>query len=252
MGLIEYFYCHASSVVIKADAIPIANIHATILSILIGFISGYYFYINSKIYELEEDAIDTASEINRTERSSSWYKLLHASHFFLEKWPKEIEQGKVSLVYFLRQLFAHPSDEYFDVIPIPTPFKTYKDLGLNRTEIKLCLMTSILWQKPFAKVMIEDKPGQSRYDYRIFKDKYDIENWLKDANQLFPLVDELRIRGIDSFSESFDWGVEIDLQKRFHNIKEPMSLSAKEEGGGPRCLDSLTGGISSESVFGFL
>ena len=41
-----------------------------------------------------------------------------------------------------------------------------------------------------------------------------------------------------------------------HDITFPLYLEIDEiynmAGGGPHCLDSLTGGISSESVFGFL
>jgi hypothetical protein len=213
----------------NGHALTIAGIHATILSILIGFLSGYYFYVNSKIYDLEKDAIDIASDINKIERSSNWNKLIHASHWFLEKWPKNVVPDKGPIEFWLGELIMHSSDDIYNFIPISNPIKTYRDMGFNLTEIKLCLMASIFWQTPFAKVMREKKPGETKYDYRVFRDKEDVDAWVKDTDQLFRLVEALRFRGTESFLNGFDWNSEINLQKRFHNIDQPMSQKEKQE-----------------------
>lgn len=48
-----------------ADKITIADIHATIFSIIIGFISAYALYAYSKVNEIELQVIEEASKINK-------------------------------------------------------------------------------------------------------------------------------------------------------------------------------------------
>lgn len=203
----------------------IVSIHATVLSIMIGLSSAYVLYLKSQINTLETEAIAIADDVNNISFSPIWFSLANSAGKFVEKWKNEHQ-----MEMFLGICFMFPSSEMAlnDFINRP-PLKVYfKDIGLNYTEFKLCLIASLLLRSPFPdRIGFREQVDKNVYGgltpspNKIFKNKKELESWMEEVKMKFKIVtDCIKLSGTDDFINGFNWNEVTNIKNRFYGSDE--------------------------------
>jgi hypothetical protein len=198
-------------------AISQAGIHATVLSILIGFGITYVLHINTQIFEVETDAIKIAERVNDIKFSAIWLSLVSPGGKFLEYWSSTDDQ----MQEWLASYWLDPTGSRIDALLSRPPFKIYfSDIGLNHTEFKLCLMAALVLRYPFPERMVTKKGrfvGMQPTPAIVFSDIKAVEDWrlAVEKKKFYITVSQIDWFGADAFVQGFDWSKEINLFYKF-------------------------------------
>jgi hypothetical protein len=143
----------------NADIVlSVVGVHATVLSIMIGFSTAYVLHINSQMNNIENDAYRIAEQVNSIKFSIAWLKLVSPGIVFLENWSSTDDQ----ITMFL-SVPINTSEIWEDLFHSDCPpFKIYKEkFDLNNTEINLCLMAVSALRYPFPERMVIKEKGHA-------------------------------------------------------------------------------------------
>jgi hypothetical protein len=202
-----------SSLINPADAIAVASIHATIFSIIIGFISGYALYVYSKVNEIELQVIQEASKINTFQfnKLSSIDRTLDTSN--INQRQDVLEQLKMLGMGFPTYNSENLSTKEIIKLPLPT---TRADKGL----LTLKSLSNLYTHYPFATELL-DFSGYATNNPIKFNKVEEVEKWVNDMeNTLEPLLWTLTTHR-NKHQENFD-AVESNFAESVKSVSEEL------------------------------
>jgi hypothetical protein len=127
-----------------SNAVSIATINATILSIFIALASGYILHFSSIIKQLEMEAIRQAERINDIPFSDTWSKFATVTIDYL----KNAKPSDNDMEIRFTQLMVDPMAD----IQTPDSIKNYQQqTGMTRIEETICLMAAFSLRSPFPE-----------------------------------------------------------------------------------------------------
>jgi len=138
----------------------------------------------------------------------------------MENWASTEDQ----IQYWLSDYWVDPTGKFMVKEDIP-PIKVYfSDFGLNRTELKLCLMGALALRYPFPERLLMEKGkfvGLLPIPTLVFSDMKDIEKWrLSVEKNLHSIMININWRGSEPFTQGFDWNHDINFWSKFWKKKE--------------------------------
>ncbi|MBC8179177.1 MAG: hypothetical protein H8E19_17385 [Deltaproteobacteria bacterium] len=170
------------------NAISIAAIHATILTILISFVSAYGIFKRTRIQEIENEIIDQAEKINLVKFEGSIY----------------FPSNQMEDLNIKENIYQY-ADEIRDSIGVMPPGKPFEindsgEIFFSSKEISLeeksqeakkalALMNIIFHYYPFpiSYKKLKDKRGwdvESPTEYIYFQNVGDVKQWLTDIKRV--------------------------------------------------------------------
>jgi hypothetical protein len=196
--------------------ISLAAIHATVLSIMIGLGITYVLHVNTQIREVESDVLKIAEGVNDIKFSSIWLSLVSPGSKFLENWSSTDDQ----IQEWLATYWLDPTGSDIQEGSDGPPFKVYlSDLGLNHTELKLCLMAALVLRYPFPERMVTKKDkivGMQPSPAIVFSDMKAIADWRLAVDRKFGVIaNQIDWHGADTFIQGFDWTKKINIFYKF-------------------------------------
>lgn len=196
--------------------ISIAGIHATVISILIGLGIACVLHFHTQMNALETDSLKIAENANRIKFSAAWCRLASPVNKFLENWSSDEDQIQMQFSSY----WLDPRGKITVKDDMP-PLKVYfHDYGLNHTELKLCLMGSLVLRKPFPERMLMENSkfvGLAPAPLPlVFSSMEELEKWkFLVENKLQVIVMSLNFFGSDRFIKGFNWNEKIMLHHKF-------------------------------------
>jgi hypothetical protein len=206
----------------NADIVlSVVGVHATVLSIMIGFSTAYVLHINSQMNNIENDAYRIAEQVNSIKFSIAWLKLVSPGIVFLENWSSTDDQ----ITMFL-SVPINTSEIWEDLFHSDCPpFKIYKEkFDLNNTEINLCLMAVSALRYPFPERMVIKEKGHAGLQpspILSFADTDSMRKWSDVVRKYyFPIMNYNTWFGVDSFVNKFNWDLGVNTWNKLHGKKE--------------------------------
>jgi hypothetical protein len=189
-----------------SNAVSIATINATILSIFIALASGYILHFSSIIKQLEMEAVRQAERINDIPFSDTWSKFATVTIDYL----KNAKPGDNDMQIRFTQLIADPAGESVD-IKTPDSLKNYQQqTGMTRIEETICLMAAFSLRSPFPERLGVAKNQKELYFFSPTAKKHfngvdEVQHWIDEA--------EKKLGGVLMFARFFGESRFIHAQK---------------------------------------
>ena len=157
----------------QTGQLSITGIHATVLSILIAFLTAYAFHVYNVIQDMELKVIDTAARINNIPFIR--YSYLPPNDFSL---PKDKEERTHIIIHIIKLLSSFPHDGQ-------TSYEIPEDPA-DRAEKAMQLMNVIAHRYPFPEGLWKTDGGwnQERPHQIVFGNINDVVSWLIDLNEI--------------------------------------------------------------------
>lgn len=152
-----------------------AGIHATVLTILIGIMSGYCIFARDKIHEMEMQTLMEAERINQMHFARSYY-LPSKNDFAKYNDPRNIDQKLEMFVYITILLSPNQAVPGMEVPTLPA----------DRAERALQLLNMLVHQYPFPEAISSIGGSISMFTPRqlLFKDRTEVTRWADDMEKL--------------------------------------------------------------------
>jgi len=171
----------------KKEALPIAGIHATILSIFVAVFSTYGIFVHSSLSQARKSVVQ---EANKADRIMNWSSSISVG-------TDEVCTGTLAEDW---EGILHQLTEISDM--------NSKDLYLQKGEEVFCILYALHKKYPFA---VTDEIGMKTEGYHRFhfKNFNQVNTWVRDLEKVLLAVDtcEPKLREIlDYYYDEITWG----------------------------------------------
>lgn len=160
------------------NPVQVAAIHATILAVVIGFLSAFFLYHYGEVRAAQLEAMDKAGEINKVQFLRSAY-LPKSKEENLVQGPKDIELVVQLAVALAVMSGENEGAEMVGDIKVPGD-------PADRAERMLEIMNIISHQYPFPKAIRPSLSGTSQFrpEPIVFTDVATLRQWLADLDRV--------------------------------------------------------------------
>ena len=203
----------------SSNDISIVGIHASILSIIIAFLSMYGLFVFGKLDDLEHQAFSEALKINNVHLM---YTYKSPRHQFIHLLNVEPKLRYLTVLDSIKNIFLSDFNENYKNGMNPT-----SDFGEKGTNL-LCNMTVLENIYPFATYIYFDENGKvldkETKEPVIFDSLNDIRMWIEDIDKIVLNIHFLYIAKQSKLTELFQ-----EAEKAWHAkypVKEDELLSS--------------------------